>query len=161
MNFLKNFSYSKKIFSFFLNFLNYVINLIILKTLIDCGGVVSGMGGAITMMNMIENSTEVRIYDCIWIIKPSSNYMVMKTHVSLRVHTFHGMASKSELVIRQGITSDSQELEAVTWPNKGMSNKNHIVPVLTGFYIRLRGVFGISSRLAIVYSIFNYMSMNL
>ncbi|XP_075161919.1 CUB and LDLa domain isoform X2 [Haematobia irritans] len=124
----------------------------------DCGGLVSGPGGAITMMNMIENDTDVRMFDCIWIIKPSSNFMMMKTHISLRVQEFHSMASRSDLTIRQGTTSDSLEIEDVVWPNNGMSMENHNVPVLTGYYIRLRGVFGMSSKLAIVYSVFNYLN---
>uniref|UniRef100_W8B6K8 CUB domain-containing protein n=1 Tax=Ceratitis capitata TaxID=7213 RepID=W8B6K8_CERCA len=124
----------------------------------DCGGMVSGPGGAITMMNMIENSTDVRFYDCIWIIKPGNNYMMMKTHISLRVEEFHGMASRSDLTIRQGTTSDAAEIESVVWPNNGMSKESHIVPVLTGYYIRLRGVFGMSSKLAISYSVFNYLN---
>ncbi|XP_053954594.1 uncharacterized protein LOC128860852 isoform X1 [Anastrepha ludens] len=124
----------------------------------DCGGMVSGPGGAITMMNMIENSTDVRFYDCIWIIKPGNNYMMMKTHLSLRVEEFHGMASRSDLTIRQGTTSDAAEIESVVWPNNGMSKESHIVPVLTGYYIRLRGVFGMSSKLAISYSVFNYLN---
>ena len=110
------------------------------------------------MMNMIENSTDVRLYDCIWLIKPGNNYMMMKTHISLRVEEFHGMASRSDLSIRQGTTSDATEIENIVWPNNGMSKENHIVPVLSGYYIRLRGVFGISSKLAIVYSVFNYLS---
>ncbi|XP_013112094.2 uncharacterized protein LOC106090460 isoform X1 [Stomoxys calcitrans] len=124
----------------------------------DCGGLVAGPGGAITMMNMIENATDVRLFDCIWIIKPSSNYMMMKTHISLRVEEFHSMASRSDLTIRQGTTSDSPQIEDVVWPNNGMSKESHVVPVLTGYYIRLRGVFGMSSKLAIVYSVFNYLN---
>ncbi|XP_030371836.1 uncharacterized protein LOC115622124 isoform X2 [Scaptodrosophila lebanonensis] len=124
----------------------------------DCGGMVTGPGGAITMMNMIENATDVRLFDCIWIIKPGNNYMMMKTHISLRIDDFYGMAARSDLTIRQGTTSDSPEIENVIWPNTGLSKENHIVPVLTGFYIRLRGVFGMSSKLAIVYSVFNYLN---
>lgn len=110
------------------------------------------------MMNMLDNATDVRFFDCIWIIKPGNNYMMMKTHISLRVEEFHSMASRSSLSIRQGTTSDGAEIENVVWPNNGMSKDSHIVPILTGYYIRLRGVFGLSSKLAIVYSIFNYLS---
>ncbi|XP_030567182.1 uncharacterized protein LOC115767151 isoform X1 [Drosophila novamexicana] len=124
----------------------------------DCGGMVTGPGGAITMMNMIENATDVRLFDCIWIIKPGNNYMMMKTHISLRVDDFYGMAARSELIIRQGTTSDATEIENVMWPNNGLSKENHIAPILTGYYIRLRGVFGMSSKLAIVYSVFNYLN---
>ncbi|TDG52862.1 hypothetical protein AWZ03_000405 [Drosophila navojoa] len=124
----------------------------------DCGGMVTGPGGAITMMNMIENATDVRLFDCIWIIKPGNNYMMMKTHISLRVDDFYGMAARSELTIRQGTTSDATEIENVMWPNNGLSKENHIAPILTGYYIRLRGVFGMSSKLAIVYSVFNYLN---
>ncbi|KAH8365913.1 hypothetical protein KR093_007304 [Drosophila rubida] len=124
----------------------------------DCGGMVTGPGGAITMMNMIENATDVRLFDCIWIIKPGNNYMMMKTHISLRVDDFYGMASRSELTIRQGTTSDATEIETIMWPNNGLSKESHIAPILTGYYIRLRGVFGMSSKLAIVYSVFNYLN---
>ncbi|EDV96708.1 GH16413 [Drosophila grimshawi] len=124
----------------------------------DCGGMVTGPGGAITMMNMIENATDVRLFDCIWIIKPGNNYMMMKTHISLRVDDFYGMAARSELTIRQGTTSESSEIENVMWPHNGLSKENHIAPILTGYYIRLRGVFGMSSKLAIVYSVFNYLN---
>ncbi|XP_064542218.1 uncharacterized protein Culd isoform X1 [Drosophila montana] len=124
----------------------------------DCGGMVTGPGGAITMMNMIENATDVRLFDCIWIIKPGNNYMMMKTHISLRVDDFYGMAARSELIIRQGTTSEATEIENVMWPNNGLSKENHIAPILTGYYIRLRGVFGMSSKLAIVYSVFNYLN---
>ncbi|XP_017109937.2 uncharacterized protein Culd isoform X1 [Drosophila bipectinata] len=124
----------------------------------DCGGMVTGPGGAITMMNMIENATDVRLFDCIWIIKPGNNYMMMKTHISLRVEDFYGMAARSELTIRQGTTSDAVEIENVMWPNNGLSKESHIAPILTGYYIRLRGVFGMSSKLAIVYSVFNYLN---
>lgn len=125
---------------------------------LDCGGMVSGPGGAITMMNMIENTSDIRVFDCIWIIKPGNNYMMMKTHISLRVEEFQRMASHSNMVIRQGATSDAPIIEDVFWPNNGMSKENHIVPILTGYYIRLKGVFGMSSKLAIVYSVFNYLS---
>jgi len=110
------------------------------------------------MMNMIENATDVRLFDCIWIIKPGNNYMMMKTHISLRLDEFYGMAARSELTIRQGTTSDATEIETVMWPNNGLSKESHIAPILTGYYIRLRGVFGMSSKLAIVYSVFNYLS---
>ncbi|XP_020816929.1 uncharacterized protein LOC110190668 isoform X2 [Drosophila serrata] len=124
----------------------------------DCGGMVTGPGGAITMMNMIENATDVRLFDCIWIIKPGNNYMMMKTHISLRVEDFYGMAARSELTIRQGTTSDAVEIENVMWPNNGLSKESHVAPILAGYYIRLRGVFGMSSKLAIVYSVFNYLN---
>ncbi|XP_017129511.1 uncharacterized protein LOC108147474 isoform X1 [Drosophila elegans] len=124
----------------------------------DCGGMVTGPGGAITMMNMIENATDVRLFDCIWIIKPGNNYMMMKTHISLRVDDFYGMAARSELTIRQGTTSDAVEIENVMWPNNGLSKESHVAPILNGYYIRLRGVFGMSSKLAIVYSVFNYLN---
>ncbi|ALC43877.1 CG17352 [Drosophila busckii] len=124
----------------------------------DCGGMVTGPGGAITMMNMIENATDVRLFDCIWIIRPGNNYMMMKTHISLRVEDFYGMAARSELSIKQGTTSEGLEIEHVMWPNNGLSKESHIAPILTGYYIRLRGVFGMPSKLAIVYSVFNYLN---
>ncbi|CAD7083254.1 unnamed protein product [Hermetia illucens] len=124
----------------------------------DCGGMVGSFGGAITMMNMLENASSVRYYDCIWIIKPGNSYMLMKTHISLRVDAFHGMASRSELVIKEGTTSIGQQLETVRWPGHRLSKRNHILPIVAGFYVRLKGVFGLPSRLAIVYSVFNYIN---
>jgi len=58
----------------------------------------------------------------------------------------------------QGTTSDAVEIENVMWPNNGLSKESHVAPILNGYYIRLRGVFGMSSKLAIVYSVFNYLS---
>lgn len=54
----------------------------------NCGGHVEMMGGAITMMNMVSNDTEPRLYDCIWLIRPPMTYSHLKTHISLRVDSF-------------------------------------------------------------------------
>lgn len=125
----------------------------------DCGGMVTGTGGAITMMNMLDNSSDIRPYDCIWIIKPSNNYQLMKTHISLRVDVYFGLLPTSKLVIRQGTTSLSPKIDTVIVPTSVAGNvKNHIVPINSGFYVRLQGLFEKSSKIAIVYSIFNYMS---
>lgn len=57
----------------------------------DCGGVVESLGGAITMMKMLSNEIETRIYDCIWLIKPPNSFHHLKTHVSLRIEKFEKM----------------------------------------------------------------------
>lgn len=59
------------------------------KVLTNCGGMVDTLGGAITMMDMIKgNVTENSQYDCIWLIRPSNNYMPYNSHLSLRVDAF-------------------------------------------------------------------------
>ncbi|XP_055388255.1 uncharacterized protein LOC129616647 isoform X3 [Condylostylus longicornis] len=140
----------------FISDIEYNDKLILPNT--DCGGMVEGLGGAITMMNMIENETEIKYYDCIWIIKPANNYMMMKTHISVRVDTFIGMESNSVVELRQGTISTALLIESVNWPSSKISEKTHITPILSGFYIHLKGIFGKKSRLAIVYSVFNYMN---
>lgn len=58
---------------------------------LDCGGHVENLGGAITMMNMVEPGKSVKKYDCIWVIKPLTNYFHLKTHIYLKVVTFSNM----------------------------------------------------------------------
>ena len=55
----------------------------------DCGGNVENMGGAITMMNMVE--TGAKTYDCVWLIRPPKNYLHLRTHLYLKVATFRDM----------------------------------------------------------------------
>lgn len=134
-----------------------------LKARIGCGGLVETVGGAITMMNMVTadvNETDPEaIFDCIWIVRPSQGYMHMKTHISLKVETFEKMASKSEISIVQGTTSDHPELERIeSSPLTSVSSRNLVVPITAGFYVRLRGKFNAESRLAIVYTAFSYSS---
>lgn len=57
----------------------------------DCGGLVESFGGAITMMNMVSNTSEPKLFDCIWLIKPPNNYMHLKTHLLVRIDTFENM----------------------------------------------------------------------
>jgi hypothetical protein len=52
---------------------------------VDCGGYVGELGGAITMMNMVDNETDTKLFDCIWLIRPPNTYLHLKTHLSLRV----------------------------------------------------------------------------
>lgn len=134
-----------------------------LKARIGCGGLVETIGGAITMMDMVSsniNDTESEaIFDCIWIIRPSPSYMHMKTHISLKVETFEKMASKSEITISEGITSNRPQLEHIeSSPSQSMTSRNLVVPVTSGFYVRFRGKFNAESRLAIVYTAFSYSS---
>lgn len=79
----------------------------------------------------------------------------------LKVDTFEKMADTSALVIRQGLTSDKPEIEMITYPAKNLNETNVVVPLSTGFYVHLKGVFGIDSSLAIIYTVFSYMSKQL
>lgn len=126
----------------------------------DCGGLVESLGGAITMLKMMGDNTSVsKMYDCVWIIKPPNSYLHLKTHLSLRVYIFEKMLSPSELVIRQGLTSDRNMVEMLTSTDafNPSTSKTFVVPLSSGFYVSLRGTFGPDSKLAIIYTAFSYM----
>lgn len=57
----------------------------------DCGGYVENLGGTITMMNMVGRG--VKIYDCVWLIRPPKNFLHMKTHMYLKVVDFANMGT--------------------------------------------------------------------
>ncbi|KAJ8938627.1 hypothetical protein NQ314_011407 [Rhamnusium bicolor] len=127
------------------------------KPNIGCGGNVNNLGGGITMMNMVEEGT--KFFDCVWIIKPPENYLHRKTHLYVKVVNFLDFAGTTELVIRQGLTSNQPAVDIVKYPMTHVSlskHREHIVPKTQGFYISLRGHFGPGSRLALVYAAFNY-----
>ncbi|PSN51877.1 hypothetical protein C0J52_11582, partial [Blattella germanica] len=124
----------------------------------DCGGNVENMGGAITMMNMVE--TGAKTYDCVWLIRPPKNYLHLRTHLYLKVATFRDMAGSTELQVLQGLTSEQPVLDTFRYPAaliQSSRHREHVVPVNVGFYVSLRGTFGPISRLAIVYTAFSYM----
>lgn len=124
----------------------------------DCGGFVQTLGGAITMMNMIEDNGEgevMRNYDCIWVIKPPNTYLHLKTHLAIRVESFENMSNDARLIIRQGMSSDRSELDVIT-PNQTRS-KMHVVPLSSGYYVSLKGSFSSRSKVAIVYTAFSYL----
>lgn len=129
-----------------------------LRPITDCGGLVDTFGGAITMMKMLTNETDPLLFDCVWMIRPPNSYLHLKTHLMMRVDAFEKMAGVSELVIRQGVTSDSPELERITYPNRNKNSTTWIIPITTGFYVSMKGIFGQDSRLAIAYSVYSYMS---
>ena len=135
-----------------------------LSPITNCGGMVQSVGGAITMMNMldIKNSTSSEIFfDCIWIVRPPQGYLHLKSHLSLKVESFEKMAAKSELIIIQGVTSDGPVIEAIeSSPMHSVASRSLVVPLVLGFYVRLRAKFNTDSRLAIVYSSFSYTSKN-
>ncbi|XP_047105121.1 uncharacterized protein LOC124769433 isoform X3 [Schistocerca piceifrons] len=129
-----------------------------IKPVTDCGGTVENFGGAITMMNMVTNG--VKMYDCVWLIRPPKNYLHLKTHLYLKVATFMDMAGNTELEILRGVTSEQPVLETLRHPVTQLQPpryREHVVPVDVGFYVSLRGSFGPTSRLAIVYAAFSYM----
>ncbi|KAJ9595457.1 hypothetical protein L9F63_013368, partial [Diploptera punctata] len=75
----------KAVYSFITE--NFHENVVVPIT--DCGGYVENMGGAITMMNMVEQG--IKTYDCIWLIRPPKNYLHLRTHLYLKVATFRDM----------------------------------------------------------------------
>lgn len=124
----------------------------------DCGGYVENLGGTITMMNMVGRG--VKIYDCVWLIRPPKNFMHMKTHMYLKVVGFADMAGNTELIIKEGPTSALMSLEVIRHPASQLQpprHREHIAPVTSGFHVSLRGTFGSSSHLAIAYAAFSYM----
>ncbi|XP_035908260.1 uncharacterized protein LOC118510486 isoform X1 [Anopheles stephensi] len=122
----------------------------------NCGGVVENIGGAITMMKMLDSANESRIYDCVWLIKPPNTYAHLKTHLSLKVDTFEKLGPHSMLTIIQGTTSDGTVL-SVTKADSALARKDLVVPLTSGFYVHLRASFGHLSRMALVYSGFSYL----
>ncbi|XP_044733755.1 uncharacterized protein LOC123296358 [Chrysoperla carnea] len=120
----------------------------------NCGGFVENLGGAITMMNMIEEG--IQAFDCVWLIRPPKNYMI-KSHLYLKVITFQ---LESVLTIREGLTSDKPLLETITYPSienfQSKSQHEHVVLLNIGFYVHLRGVFSSKTRIAIAYTAFGY-----
>ncbi|KAG5892626.1 hypothetical protein JTB14_019715 [Gonioctena quinquepunctata] len=129
----------------------------VFKPNIGCGGNVNNLGGGITMMNMVEEGT--KLFDCVWIIKPPDSLLHRKTHLYVKVATFANFAGTTELIIRQGVTSNQPTAEVLRHPaaHFGSSKQaEHVVPISQGFYVSLRGIFTPASRLAIVYAAFNY-----
>ncbi|XP_017769077.1 PREDICTED: uncharacterized protein LOC108557170 isoform X2 [Nicrophorus vespilloides] len=128
-----------------------------LKPDTDCGGYVDNLGGGITMMDMIQENTKA--YDCFWIIRPPESYMHLKTQVYLKVILFSKFAGSTELVIRQGMTSNEPIVEVLRYPVSHYivsKQKEHVAPIAQGFYVSLKGIFRPESRIAIIYSAFNY-----
>lgn len=62
----------------------------------SCGGLVEDIGGAITMMDMVENDNNVQ-YDCVWIVKSLTVYY--KSHLFLEVADFTKMGKFNSLLI--------------------------------------------------------------
>lgn len=126
----------------------------------ECGGVVSALGGYITMINILGSDDNPILYDCIWLVKPSLRYDMSKTHLSIKVETFEAMASDSaEIIIHEGLTSDKEVLEIVrSSRDSSVSSKNLVVPITNGFYVRFRGKINDKSRMAIVFTSFSYSS---
>ncbi|EAT33410.1 AAEL014315-PA [Aedes aegypti] len=122
----------------------------------NCGGVVENVGGAITMMKMVQGVDDGRIFDCIWLVKPPNTYAHLKTHLSLRVDTFEKMGPNSLLTVVQGTTSDGGILDVIR-PNAGGQEKSYVTPLTSGFYVHLRATFVVQSRMALVYAAFSYL----
>ncbi|KAJ8917600.1 hypothetical protein NQ315_000083 [Exocentrus adspersus] len=133
------------------------INDLTLAPNVGCGGFVNNLGGAITMMNMVEQG--VKFFDCVWIIKPPEIVLHRKTHLYVKVVNFTKFAGSTDLVIKQGITSNEAEVEVLRYPIghfRTSKQVEHVVPISKGFYVRLKGCFGPESQLAIVFAAFNY-----
>ncbi|XP_029676589.1 uncharacterized protein LOC115243600 [Formica exsecta] len=130
-----------------------------IQPITDCGGYVENLGGAITMMNMVGQG--VKIYDCVWLIRPPKNFLHMKTHMYLKVVAFADMAGNTELIIKEGPTSALMSLEVIRHPSSQLQSfrhREHITPVTSGFHVSLRGTFGPNSHLAIAYAAFSYIN---
>lgn len=149
----------------------------IVQPVTECGGNVDTLGGAITMMNMVANDSQSVRYDCVWLIRPSRRYLNTKPNLSFRISVFDGFgknavrlilyfwhitfvkASRSELIIREGQTSSHPKIESLQWQNPmlvgGSINKEFVVSTTTGFYVSFKGSFGTSSKLALVYTVFD------
>ncbi|EFN68737.1 Cubilin [Camponotus floridanus] len=129
-----------------------------IQPITNCGGYVENLGGAITMMNMVGQG--VKIYDCVWLIRPPKNFLHMKTHMYLKVVAFADMAGNTELIIKEGPTSALMlSLEVIRHPSnqlQSLRHQEHIAPVTSGFHVSLRGTFGPNSHLAIAYAAFSY-----
>jgi hypothetical protein len=72
------------------------------------------------------------------------------------------LGGNTELVVRQGITSEGVPVENLRSPVSEMQPPSRalremIIPVEVGFYIALRGTFSARSKLSIVYAAFSYM----
>lgn len=64
---------------------------LLVQPITECGGSVDTLGGAITMMNMIANDSQVSVeYDCVWLIRPSRRYLNTKPYLSFRISNFEG-----------------------------------------------------------------------
>nr|XP_018913155.1 PREDICTED: uncharacterized protein LOC109041304 isoform X1 [Bemisia tabaci] len=148
-------------FKILYSFVTGTFDLTAIKPITYCGGHVENLGGAITMMNMVEPGKSVKKYDCIWVIKPLTNYFHLKTHIYLKVVTFSNMADAAEIIVRKGVTSDGPIIESArfnSFQGKNSPSKvEHIVPLNVGFYVTLHGAFSASSRVAIVYSAFSFV----
>ena len=131
-----------------------------LKPFTDCGGMVERVGGAITMMKMLENERDVKLFDCIWIVKPTTGFLHYKSHLSLRVDAFEKLEPGSRLTVISGATSDRPVLEQMIAPTTATSSKGFVVPLVAGFYVSFRGTFNFDSRLAIMHTAFSYLSEN-
>ncbi|KAL3269859.1 hypothetical protein HHI36_008916 [Cryptolaemus montrouzieri] len=138
-------------YSFLLDGKDYI------KPNLDCGGWVNDLGGGITMVNMTSEGN-VKAYDCIYIVKPPLNFSHMKTHLYVKVALFSQFAGNTELTIRQGSTSKNPLVEVLRHPVSQYiaPQKEHVVPITEGFYITLKGLFKSTSKLAILYTAFNY-----
>lgn len=123
----------------------------------ECGGLVSSLGGFITMINILNSDDNPIFYDCIWLIK--MRYDTSRTHLSIKVETLEAMASDSEITIHEGLTSNMKVLDVVrSSRDASVSSKSLVVPISSGLYVRFRGKISDKSRLAIVYTAFSFSS---
>ncbi|XP_050310422.1 uncharacterized protein LOC126746290 isoform X2 [Anthonomus grandis grandis] len=124
---------------------------------IDCGGQVNNLGGGIAMMEMVTEG--IRFYDCIWIVKTPCNFLHRKTHLYVKVVNFTDFAGRTDLILRQGITSQDPVVETLKYPVSHLNTiktQEHVTLIQEGFYITLKGLFKPQSKVIIVYTAFNY-----
>lgn len=107
------------------------------------------------MMQMVNNESASRYFDCIWIIRPSDKYYHLKTHQSLQLAYF-SVLPESSLIIRSGTNSIGDILGNFSEAHNGAPNDKYVLPLGTGFYVHLRGNFSRNSTFALVYTAFSY-----
>ncbi|XP_026807139.1 uncharacterized protein LOC113549855 [Rhopalosiphum maidis] len=121
----------------------------ILKPNTNCGGFVENKGGAITMMQMVEEFEPNVLFDCIWLFRISHKHNFKSQNLYMKVITLKDLV-ESNLVIREGRVSNGRLLQ---WFN-GSHCTELDVAIEIGYYVRLTGTFNSSSRLEIAYSVF-------
>lgn len=106
------------------------------------------------MMQMTNNDSEVRYFDCIWVIRPSNKYYHMKSHQSLQLASF-SLLPTSLLTIRRGMSSRGELLGTFSEEIHN-NNDTFVAPVQDGYYIQMKGNFTLNSTLALVFTVFSY-----
>lgn len=85
--------------------------------------------------------------------------MFKTTHFYLQFNVYKFSDNDTELVVREGVTSTEEPIEALRMSNLSLDHtqaRQYITPITRGFYISLKGVIKPESKLVVVYSAFSY-----